>query len=369
MGFLLVPRRWAGPLFVAAGLWSISLADGDVRKVDAGYLFIGIGALLVAWQVRDLFDFRTGPRLKKWERTLDRAVDQARQGDQTAARAQFQQAVQESGPAPRRQRANTEVARVLLHQRRPIEAIPYLRSALTLKERSSKPTDPTLARMRFELAELYLSCGYWPHAGALLEQQISTGVGVPRARALLAETLILAGRNADAKAAVEAAISEASAANGEWSIALCEPLLLRAYIEAGAGDDVAAATTLERALATAERIGEKALAQRARAGLAEVYQREGRAADAADALSKYVSAAAALGTTPLSTVPFLRDQARALIDAGNPDEGRRIQRRAEIIVQAAERGGETPERIAAAGSDHGNWWRRSRPGPSTSPPT
>ena len=258
---------------------------------------------------------------------------------------------------------------MLLDQRRPLEAATYLRQALTIKERNAKPTDPGLAALRMQLAEVYLACGYWPHAGALLEQQIASGVQVRPAKLLLAEAFVLDGKTLEAETLIAALISDAEVRKGEWNIELCEPLLLRAHIQAEAGECGAAVESLERVLACAERVGNTEMAQRARAGLGQLYRLAGRPADAAATLSSYIGiATGVMHQSAMSTIPFMRDQGAALTELGNAGDGARITRRADLVLQAAQRDGETAERIAAATSDYGNWWRKSRPESTPAPP-
>lgn len=354
------PRRW-GFLLILAGLYAIVYSDGDTQKQEAGGALIVVGVLWFGFLVKDLIDLTRGPRLKKWEKTLDQGIDQAQGGNREAATQKFQQAVEQAGAAPGRLKADEQVLGILLRQRRTMEAIPFLRDSIRLRARSVKPDDKELGKKRLQLAEMYLTCGYFPHAIALLEQQAASGALVAEAKTLLGEAHALDGKSAEARAVLDAVIAQVTASSGQWDVALSDPLLTLAGIQVKASDLEGAEQNLVHAMGCAERVGAVDRTQRARAGLVEVYDRQGRSADALPILESYMKAATTTqGATSRATVPLLIDYGRLLSAVGRSEEGGRMTRRAGLIEAAAQRDHTPPgDSEAAVMQSYRHWWRRS----------
>lgn len=338
--------------------------QGNSRIQIGGVTLMAVGLVLVALRYKDWLDVGSGPRLRKWEETLGDAIIESHEGNRSAADDNFRRAIEQAGPAPQRVKANEIAADTLLAGRRTADAMPYLATALQIRERSAKPGDAQVSALRLRLADLHMTLGDLPAARSLLERELaedkSTAID---ARRRMADLSALEGRDSEAEGLYSQVVTDVKSQRGEWDVGLTNPYLGLAGLFLERGDLDHAEKELLLAMDCCQRVGAADLISRCQLGLAEVYRQQGRARESADLLGKYLSRASVEDRlAPQVRVRIMRDQAQLLTSAGLLDEAAKLDRRADFAQaavdrQRAEQGGIPPPPVHT--DAYRQSWRRT----------
>jgi tetratricopeptide (TPR) repeat protein len=258
--------------------------------------------------------------------------------------SEFHRAMTLTGPEPRRLRAAERIGEYLMERKKLVEAEPYLRDALSLRERLFGRTQSETVALRERLGDLYMELGRPSDAAHIMHIQVDlmaaggyvTTLESAHAAAKLAEALRRQGDLTAAQEVSQKSIAAIEAAD-PYSPELVQALVSSSKLAMGSGDYSAAERLLQRANDCASRVGSTEGAQLVRSNMLALYVAAGRFADAVP-LSKRVLSDNTLGRMapdPIETSRLHRQHADLLERANRMDEAAKHHRIAETLDRIA----------------------------------